>query len=392
MNSSPKARECGPRSIRHSSFVIRPFCPPRFGRLAGFTLVELLVVIAIIGILVALLLPAIQAARAAAQRTQCQNNLKNIALACLNYESSRGELPPGSLLALDSLGRTRDQASGLGWPVLILPYLEDALIAEDAIEAFKETGNAYVTGTTGAVGVFNELNKLKPPMYLCPSDGELPYQIEKFANPEWKGMSYAGVSGSYYARWGDCPNKKTPGIYCVAQSVSNLFGPNNYDGLLIQGWPVSLNQVTDGTSKTLLIGERFYQIRTWMIGAYAKPPQDPPSDRTNLAVADGPQPVAALFAIKNLTDQWPINHDPFAACYKDHQNTYSDRPGGDRPTVPDSTPRLITVNDLPFGSFHVGGANFCYGDGSVKLLPEDIDFEVYLALGSRNGEETVSGF
>ena len=353
----------------------------------GFTLVELLVVIAIIGILVALLLPAIQAARAAAQRTQCQNNLKNIALAVLNYESTKKELPPGSLLALDSLGRIRDQASGLGWPVLILPYLEDAVIAEDAIEAFKETGNAYVSGTTGGAAVFNELNKLKPPMYLCPSDPELPIQREKFVNPEWKGMSYAGVAGSYYARTGLCPSTKSSGQYCVAQNVDNLFGPNNYDGLLIQGWPVKLKQVTDGLSKTLLIGERFYQIRTWMIGAYSKPPQDPPSDRSNLAAADGPQPVTAFFACKNLSDQWPINHDPYTACYQDHNNAL-----GDRPPVPDSTPRLITVNDLPWGSYHAGGANFCNGDGSVRFLPEDIDTLVFLALGSRNGAETVSDF
>jgi prepilin-type processing-associated H-X9-DG protein len=124
-----------------------------------------------------------------------------------------------------------------------------------------------------------------------------------------------------------------------------------------------------------------------MIGAYSKPPQDPPSDRTNLAAADGPQPATAFFACKNLSDKWPINHDPYAACYKDHNNAL-----GDRPPVPASTPKLITVNDLPFGSLHSGGANFCYGDGSVKMLPDDIDIKVFLALGSRNGEDSVSDF
>jgi prepilin-type processing-associated H-X9-DG protein len=58
--------------------------------------------------------------------------------------------------------------------------------------------------------------------------------------------------------------------------------------------------------------------------------------------------------------------------------------------VPDSTPRLICVNDLPFGSMHSGGANFCFGDGSVKFLPDSLDVNVYLAMGSRNGDETVS--
>ena len=344
----------------------------------GFTLVELLVVIAIIGILVALLLPAIQAARAAAQRTQCQNNLKNIALAVLNYESSKGELPPGSVNA------PGDQQSGLGWPVQILPYVEESTVSEEAVERYKASGDAYDNA-------MDTLNSLLLPMYLCPSDPDLRTQREKFGNQLRKGMSYAGVAGSYYARTAACPNKKTSGVYCVAQSVTNLFGPNNYDGLLVQGWPVSLKQVTDGTSKTLLIGERTYQIRAWMIGAYWKPPTDPPLASTRRGEPtpppDGPQPTTAFFACKNLTDRWPINHDPYTACYIDHNNSL-----GDRPEVPASTPRLISVNDLPFGSRHSGGANFCYGDGSVKMLPDDIDIKVFLALGSRNGEETVSDF
>ena len=93
---------------------------------SGFTLVELLVVIAIIGILVALLLPAVQAARESARRVQCQNNLKNIALACLNFETAKGELPPGSV------NTSIQQGSGLGWPVQILPYVEESIVSEEA--------------------------------------------------------------------------------------------------------------------------------------------------------------------------------------------------------------------------------------------------------------------
>jgi prepilin-type N-terminal cleavage/methylation domain-containing protein/prepilin-type processing-associated H-X9-DG protein len=346
---------------------------------SGFTLVELLVVIAIIGILVALLLPAIQAAREAARRTQCQNNLKNIALACLNYESTKEELPIGAMNA------AQDQWSGLAWPVQILPYLEDPVIGEDALEAFKGGQNVYTTSST----VFNALNKLKPQMYLCPSDGDLPHQLEKFVNPEWKGMSYSGVAGSYYARTGKFGSKRVSGMYCVwaKGSYPDIFGPNNYDGLLVQGWPVMLKQASDGLSKTLLIGERYYQIRAWMIGAYWKSPADPPQNaRQNPPVPPpGPQPGAALFACKNLSDRWPINHDPMINAYFDHRNDL-----GDRPTISASNPREISCNDLPFGSFHPGGANFCFGDGSVKLLPDDIDIKLFLALGSRNGEETVS--
>jgi prepilin-type N-terminal cleavage/methylation domain-containing protein/prepilin-type processing-associated H-X9-DG protein len=350
-------------------------------RAHGFTLVELLVVIAIIGILVALLLPAIQAARESARRLQCQNNLKNIALACLNYESAKGELPPGSV------NTGVEQGSGLGWPVHILPYIEESTVSEQALERFKELGDAY----HGSDQLTIALNSMLLPIYLCPSDPELKYQQEKYGTEETgaknrKGMSYAGVAGSYYARTGVCPNKKTSPHYCV-WSGDALLGPNNYDGLIIQDWGVSFKQITDGASKTFLIGERTYQIRAWMIGAFWTGNTEPARNRRddNQPPPDGPQPQTAFFASKNLSDSALINHDPYSGCYRGHDND-----SGDRPPVPDSTPRTITCNDLPFGSFHPGGANFSFGDGGVKLIADDIDVDLYLALGSRNGEEAVN--
>jgi prepilin-type N-terminal cleavage/methylation domain-containing protein/prepilin-type processing-associated H-X9-DG protein len=345
----------------------------------GFTLVELLVVIAIIGILVALLLPAIQAAREAARRTQCQNNLKNIALACLNFESAKGELPPGSVNAAAA------SQSGLGWPVQILPYIEEATVSEDAIEQYKKVGDAYSEDAAVVA-----ISSLLLPMYLCPSDPELKDQREKFGTTDAarnrKGMSYAGVSGSYYARTGICPDRKTIPHYCVwaNPSLGDIFGPNNYDGLLIMDWPVSLRSATDGLSKTFLIGERNYQIRAWMIGAYWRGETDPSRGRRDLTPPKGPQPQTAFFACKNVSDKVELNHDPYTGCYIDHQNAL-----GDRPPVPDSTPRTISVNDLPFASFHPGGVNFSFGDGSVKLIADNIDVDLYLALGSRNGEESI---
>jgi prepilin-type N-terminal cleavage/methylation domain-containing protein/prepilin-type processing-associated H-X9-DG protein len=353
----------------------------------GFTLVELLVVIAIIGILVALLLPAIQSAREAARRTQCQNNLKNIALAVLNYESTKGELPIGSINA------KAERQSGLGWPVQILPYVEESTVSEEAIAQYKAIGDAYSESPAMAT-----LNGLLLPMYLCPSDGDIRTAREKFGGTALalarKGMSYCGVTGSYFARTGICPPNRTAGNFCVFGGTA-LFGPNNYDGLIVQDWPVSLKQVTDGTSKTLLIGERWYQMRAWMIGAYWTPPLNAtstggdsrrPGVPTSTSL-EGPQPNTAFFASKNLSDKVPINHNVYTGCYIDHQNDL-----GDRPMLPNSVPRTLSVNDLPFASFHTGGANFSYGDGSVKFLPDEIDIKLYLALGSRNGDETVSDF
>ena len=161
-------------------------------------------VIAIIGILVALLLPAIQAARESARRSKCSNNLHNIALACLNYESAKKTLPPASNLAKG------ESQSGLGWPVLILPYVEEGAASATAIDRFKAIGDAYSNDAT-----MNALNALFLPMYGCPSDAELPFQIEKFLEPNRRQMSYCGVTGSYHARTNVCPKNKKAGIYCV---------------------------------------------------------------------------------------------------------------------------------------------------------------------------------
>lgn len=343
----------------------------------AFTLVELLVVIAIIGILVALLLPAVQSAREAARRMSCVNNLKNIALACLNYETTKGHLPPGGINA------ARASQSGFGWPVLILPYIEGSAVSEEAIDKYAVGGDAYG-------GDLDELNRLLMPMYLCPSDPDIKHQQEKFLTADRRQMSYAGISGSYYSRTGECASgaSRQSGVYCVSNDL-NFFGANNYDGLIIQDWNVELRQATDGLSNTLMLGERWYAVRAWMIGSYwtgstiggsgssrggganAKPPK-------------GPQPTTALFAMKNLDARWPINNDFNVACYAAHNNDT------DRPTVPSTSSKEITVNALPFGSFHPGGANFANGDGSVKFLQDDIDLDIYLALGSRNGEEVIN--
>src|SRR5262249_38708010 len=130
------------------------------GRPAGFTLIELLVVIAIIAVLIALLLPAVQGAREAARRAQCTNNLKQMALAALNFESSDGQLPPG-WGPVPIYGGTAGRANP---KVLILPYLENA----NTYNSFNLTWNLNNYGSSGPN--FTAQDQAVS-AYICPSDG-----------------------------------------------------------------------------------------------------------------------------------------------------------------------------------------------------------------------------
>ncbi len=344
----------------------------------GFTLVELLVVIAIIGILVALLLPAVQAAREAARRMSCQNNLKNAALACLNYENAKRELPPGAVNHLKS------GDNGFSWQVLILPYVEEGSISAEVEAAVKQrlqtNPNDPIDGYEIAGQYGNGIT-----IFLCPTDTEIK---DKF-NQGLSSSSYAGVMGSYASRngvTGTCLTKIWPGgsrDYCAGNRGS-LAGVVNFDGLLTEDLPIKISTATDGMSKTLMLGERWYQLRAWTVGVYWTSPPPSYSPITKKPPV-GPCGVAYVSACKNLDDRYPINASLNAVgYYVIHDNNT------DRPPMPPGGQKTMAFNDLLWGSFHSGGANFAYGDGSVHFLNDNIDVDTFLALGSRNGEDTVS--
>jgi prepilin-type processing-associated H-X9-DG protein len=150
---------------------------------------------------------------------------------------------------------------------------------------------------------------------------------------------------------------------------------------MTQDLAVKVSTATDGLSKTLMIGERWYQTRAWPLGGYYSGTY---GSARNPVAPKGPTPDAAMSCCKNIDARYPINLPPDVKCYQSHQNE------SDRPQVPNSASREIAFNDLTWGSFHPGGANFARGDGSVQLVNEDIDANIYVALGSRNGDETVS--
>ncbi len=230
-------------------------------RAKAFTLVELLVVIAIIGILVGLLLPAVQAAREAARRMQCSNNLKQLSLSLLNYESALKKFPFG----------VRPGGYNGGWGtsfyVRLLPFMELSTIAdqwpwvERNATYYTDTqgrnegypgGNAYLRGT--APSSLNLLN-LKIPAFKCPSSPLPDFQT---GNNAVQMASYPGISGAVEGTAGYTPSRQ--GICCsCCTNGQNALGLNqgfaSWSGMLVPNVCIKIGECTDGTSNTMILGE-----------------------------------------------------------------------------------------------------------------------------------------
>lgn len=199
--------------------------PKRGQRNAGFTLIELLVVFAVIGLLLALLLPAVQQAREAARRTQCRDNLKQLALALHNYHDVHQTLPPGYIYRPDVSTTPPQNGAGFSWGVMILPYVEQASL----YQSFNWN-----------VPIFDAANQTprmqRLPVFLCPKDTH---------------------SDNGFVEMGP-----TPGRYAMASYVAS-FGPPDLDatqekrdGLFSRNSRTRFGDATDGLSNTLMLGER----------------------------------------------------------------------------------------------------------------------------------------
>jgi prepilin-type N-terminal cleavage/methylation domain-containing protein len=203
---------------------------PLFRRKA-FTLVELLVVIAIIGILVALLLPAIQAAREAARRTQCNNQMKQLGVALHNYHDTFNLFPPGGLSA----------GNRLAWTVLILPFIEMEAM-HSLVDFNARTGNGY---DAAAVNI----NTLKPAPYLCPSA----VRAKSFENG-----STTIYTTHYYGIMGPKGTNTSTGTNYSADNAGDTHGGFATQGVLLRRDSVRFADILDGTSNTFLVGESSY--------------------------------------------------------------------------------------------------------------------------------------
>jgi prepilin-type N-terminal cleavage/methylation domain-containing protein/prepilin-type processing-associated H-X9-DG protein len=335
----------------------------------GFTLIELLVVIAIIGVLVSLLLPAVQSAREAARRAQCTNNLKQVGLALLNYETTHGTFPIGVMLYQTADGGAECRAdvgnaqhrNGHSLFAALLPFLEQVPIYNAINYQFHAGGIAQHGVVPGLVQSTAYLTRVAT--FICPSEATAmrPYTVPSESSNPYQWTSYAASAGTYdIARW-----------YRGCASPPYQITP---DGIFGYDLVCRVAQVRDGLSTTMLVGEtsRFKHDpdpleQTWTralrftstvpgttrLNGFAL---TIPKLNANLLIPDPPSQSSATVATGGLWDNNPI---------------------------------YLKAGQWGFRSQHPGGANFLFGDGSVKFVKESINPFTYRALSTKGGGETI---
>jgi prepilin-type N-terminal cleavage/methylation domain-containing protein len=306
----------------------------------GFTLIELLVVIAIIGILIALLLPAVQKIREAAARMSCSNNLKQLALACHNFQDSQSVLPYDN--SPEAGNSTKWGADGPNWSWIAhaLPYIEQGPLYSQLAAA---GGGSNIDSVTIAQAKNAGINATIPTLF-CPSDNAKTNTTLQSNRADLGGYvvgltNYKGVSGANWA-WGG---------FVVSGTGSTRGGTNGLadgDGVFYRGdgsKRKTLNDIKDGTSNTFLIGEDIPSMNRWC--------------------------------------SWPYSNNAVGTC--------AIPPNYGVNANPPITDPSNWVNIYSFHSYHLGGLQFAYADGSVHFISQNIDLATYRAMATMAGGETL---
>ncbi|MCL2742507.1 MAG: DUF1559 domain-containing protein [Planctomycetaceae bacterium] len=352
----------------------------KFRFLSAFTLVELLVVIAIIGVLIALLLPAVQAAREAARRMQCSNKFKQIGLAVHNYHDTNQAFPNDGTITIPAPGADLRLVGGYfyGLTVRLLPFIEQTQLFSQFPPCYDTNPNnlAKGTDTTFTDGYAISVNE-KPVWYLCPSlsrDRELKSvggnanadgtSLRKEGTASW-GIHYYGIAGAVGQR-PDAAGNYEP-LFATPNATDGLVGKN---GFFYPGSVTSFSTITDGTSNTLCYGEVAWEgtnhYRAWYRGAFWR------------SAATG----FSMMSAKSVGLYVPKSGSPYYDAAKPN-------------TINSGQKNILDAryngwsNIGVWGSNHSGGSTFLLGDGSVRFLSETIDGKILLSAGSANeGEET----
>jgi prepilin-type N-terminal cleavage/methylation domain-containing protein len=307
-------------------------------RRAGFTLIELLVVIAIIAILIGLLLPAVQKVRAAAARAQCENNLKQIALACHAYHDTFQKLPPNGVPPDFPAGGPYWGDPGCCGPnypfwsflARILPYIEQTAVYEQGVATNQTIVNSPGVYQTNIA------------IYFCPADTAVDTafrttteNLEGGWGPQLNASlsNYKGVIGQCWC-WGTWTNQCTSGCDGLVKG-DGIFSRGDY----YYKRNLRLTDVTDGTSNTFMIGEDIPEFDAHVAWFYD----------------NGALGTCAI----------PPNNNEGAASFNDWPSLYS------------------------FRSRHVGGLNFAFADASVHFIAQTIELQTYRALSTRAGGELL---
>jgi len=297
----------------------------------AFTLIELLVVIAIIAVLIALLLPAVQAAREAARRAQCVNNLKQVGLAMHNYHASNDVFPPGYVTRVVNVPENPEAGPGWAWGTMILSDLEQRPLHGATNFSLMITDLGSRTVRTSILSG-----------YLCPSDvGSGSVTVRDGSGK----TLLADLSAGQYVG--------------SAGQLEPVEYPDSNNGVFYRNSRVGLRDIADGSGTTLMVGERSRNVAdaTWV----------------------GAIPTASLCT----NPRWPVREcGPASTLVVSH--TGSAATGG--VYVPNS--KASMVDD--YWSFHRGGCNFLFGDGSVRFIKESVNPTIFSNLSTRAGGEVVS--